>query len=130
MQVQRDNRDGLAEAHVVGEAGTQAERGHPVQPAHSAQLVITQVGRERGGRVEVVVCRLRIRDPLAQCLQPSGRSDGDSLAVDLRGTCQRRAESVECAEGLGLRVGRFAGEPRVEQYPLVAHSSEGPARLC
>ncbi len=50
VQVQRDERDRLAEAHVVGEAAAEAERGHPGQPAQAAQLVVAQ-GRLQARRV-------------------------------------------------------------------------------
>ncbi len=46
QQVECDDLDRLAEAHVVSEAGAEAELGHLVEPGHPAQLVRAQLGMQ------------------------------------------------------------------------------------
>jgi hypothetical protein len=36
MQVQRDHRDRLTQAHVVGEAAAESQLGHPREPPQPA----------------------------------------------------------------------------------------------
>ena len=53
LQVQGDDGDRLAEAHVVGQAAAEAEGGHEVQPGQAPELVVAQGGvqaRRRFGR--------------------------------------------------------------------------------
>ena len=57
MQVQRDEHDGLAEPHVVGEHAAQAELDELGHPAQAVELVVAQRAVERG--------RLRHRRALA-----------------------------------------------------------------
>jgi hypothetical protein len=53
VQQIRDELDRLAQAHIVGQAGPQAERAHAVEPAQAARLVRPQGGlkRRRGGQL-------------------------------------------------------------------------------
>lgn len=53
-QMEGDEGDGLAEAHVVGETAAESERGHQVQPGEAAQLVVAEGGGEAGRRLHVL----------------------------------------------------------------------------
>ena len=52
-QQQRQHLHRLAEAHVVGEAGAQAEAGEQVQPSHSDLLIGTQCRLQCGTGIHV-----------------------------------------------------------------------------
>ena len=49
LQHHRDGLHGLAEAHVVGETRSHLEIGEPRQPGEAIELVIAQLGLQRGG---------------------------------------------------------------------------------
>jgi hypothetical protein len=49
---------GLAESHVVGQAGAQPQAGQQVQPAHTGPLVWTKIGSQ-------LVVRIDAREPLS-----------------------------------------------------------------
>ena len=53
VQVQRDDLDGLAESHVVGEEPAETEVGHGGEPAQPVYLVGAQGGVQGGGHRDV-----------------------------------------------------------------------------
>src|SRR5690606_10535754 len=86
QQVQRDEGDGLAESHVVGQAAAQAQPGHAVQPAQSAQLVVAQGGGQGCWRGHWLLSAVGIAEEFPQPLQPSCGRQGHLCAVDLDGS--------------------------------------------
>ena len=54
VQVQGDQGDRLAQAHVVGQAGAEAERGEVGEPGQAVALVVAQVGVQPGRRLDGV----------------------------------------------------------------------------
>ena len=48
VEVERDQRDRLAQAHVVGEAGAEPEAGQLGEPGQPVPLVVAQLGPQPG----------------------------------------------------------------------------------
>ncbi|CAO0826117.1 hypothetical protein SMICM17S_09176 [Streptomyces microflavus] len=130
VQMQGDEGDCFTQAHVVGEAGAEAERGHGVQPVQTAQLIVAQCRGQRLGLADRLLGGgLRIGQALSQLLQPAGRRDLHPAPVHLGGAGQRRAQRVH---GRDLAVLGLPGPPRllrVDEDPLVAQPNDRPARL-
>ena len=57
MEVERDQGDGLAEPHVVGEAGAEPEPGEVGEPGQPVPLVVAQLGAQAGRRGDRVAGR-------------------------------------------------------------------------
>ncbi len=129
MQVERDEGDGLAQAHVVGEAGPEAERGHPGQPAQAAQLVVAQAGPEPGRGSDPLVFPRVAGEPCAQAFHRAGGLHGDPLAVDLRGSGEYGGQRVRGGDRTVLERAGPAGLGGVDQHPLVAQPHQGAVRL-
>ena len=68
VQVQGDQRDRLAEPHVVGEAGAETERGHLDQPGEPLALVVAQRAGQRGGHLDRLAAG-GVEQPLADVEQ-------------------------------------------------------------
>jgi hypothetical protein len=49
LEEQRDDLEGFAQAHVAGQAGTEAQCGHSGQPTDASFLVGSEGGIEAGG---------------------------------------------------------------------------------
>jgi hypothetical protein len=47
VEDQRQGLDGLAQAHVVGQAGAETEMRQPGQPLKAVALVVAQLGLQR-----------------------------------------------------------------------------------
>ena len=117
-QVQCDELDRLAEAHVVREDAAEAEVGHLVHPREAPALVGAKRRDETRGLVDLVGFR-----HTTQAVREVGRGatdlDGDVVAVD-----EDRA-----AEGRGEGVGRrdlvptlqLGDDARIDHDPLTAH---------
>ena len=128
--MQRDQRDRLAQSHVVGQTAAETERGHGVQPVQAAQLVVAQTRVERGRLSDrTAVPRLRVGDPLPQLLQPAGRRHLHPVPVDVRGPGQHGPQRVDRGDLVVLGPPGPAGVLRVDEHPLVAQPDQGPARL-
>lgn len=128
VQVEGDQGDGLAEPHVVGEAGPEPQRGHPGQPAQPALLVVAQGGRQPL-RYGDGLGPVRIGDPRPQLLQRARGPHLDALAADVGGAGQRGAHRLHRGEGVVPPVACPAGLRGIDQHPLVAQPHQGPFRL-
>ncbi len=120
--------DGLAEAHVVGQATAQPQRGQERQPRQATSLVRAQRGGEAVRWIKRLE-RLRCR-PAEQVAQPAVRVH--------RGDRQRSVEVVGVAGGQredlcgGLPTVGFAGQElqpatqlfRVDRHPLTAEPNQ------
>ena len=100
-QQQRQDLDRLAEPHVVGEAGAEAEAGQQVQPAQAGLLIGPQravQGRARidGGAVRSAQGFERLREP-----GPGGHVRPFGRFVCGLGLCDRR--SRQHPQGFGER---------------------------
>lgn len=129
VEMQGDQGDRLAETHVVCEAGAEAERGHPDQPAEAAQLVVAQCRLQCGGGVDRFVGVFGVGDLGAEVVEPAGRGDGDLLAVELGGAGERGAQGVDRGDGFEDAFAGLAGEIGVDQHPLVAQPDHRAGRL-
>ena len=117
-QDEGEQLDGLAEPHVVGEAGAEAEFGEEAEPAHADILIGAQSGLQRlariggGERFRPAAAGERLGEPGARLHAPPGRVGRENFgrAADL-GACQ---EPHRPAEGDAF----LAGEPldRVEPF--------------
>src|SRR5438067_10885938 len=85
VQMQRDEGDGLAEAHVIGQAAAETEGRHAGEPAEATELVIAESGLQTGWRLDRVVGAVWVGDAGAEVVEPLGRRDRDLPAVDLGG---------------------------------------------
>ncbi len=95
LQVQGDQHDGLAEAHVVGEDAAESEVDELRHPAQALQLVVAQrpvepVRLHRRGDVAVLH-----GEPLAYVLEPADRVDLGHPAVDLELAGDGRPQRLE-----------------------------------
>ena len=85
VEGERDQGDGLAEPHVVGEAGAEPERGELVEPGEAVPLVVAQRRPQPGRRLERLAGRGR--DELLAHPQQAGADDDlglDALAPPRR----------------------------------------------
>lgn len=126
--MQGDQRDRLAQTHVVGEAGTQTEGRHACQPVQAAQLVVAQLGGEGLGLADGLHA-LRVGEPFAHRGQPPRRLHVDPLPADLSGACQCGAERVDRSDLVILLVAGAAELCRIDQYPLIAQAHHRTVRL-
>ncbi len=127
VQVQRDEGDGLAQAHVVGEAAAEPEGGHQVEPGQAARLVVAQDGLEPGGLREGGELG---RQPFPQGGQGAHRYRLDGLAVDLGRPRQGGGQRVDRVQQAELPFACLAHQLRVDPHPLVPQPYDGPVGLC
>ena len=116
--------DGLAQAHVVGQAGAQPERGEERQPGDAALLVGPQLRGERGGRLDRG--QRPVRGAGEQVAEPPGRVD----AGQRQGQVVGRAARGEREHVGGRRRPAVAPAEELEaaaQRGLV-HAHPGPAQ--
>ena len=117
-QQQRQHLDGLAETHVVGEAGAKPEPRQQVQPLHARPLIGTQrplvIGRVDARRpVRVAQRGERLGEP--------GTRDGLApvgivrAAAPRRRQCRRRPAGASLRRTTGPRRRRAARSPRTAQ---------------
>ncbi len=115
-QVEGDEGDRLAEAHVVGQAAAQAQRGHEVEPGQAPELVVPEGGVQARGRL----CGLdACRQAVAEGGQRADRDGLHGLAVDLRRAGEGDGQGVDRVEQAQFALAGLADEGRVDQHPLV-----------
>ena len=122
--LEREQLDGLAQAHVVGQAGAQPERGEERQPGDAALLVGPQLRGERGGRLDRG--QRPVRGAGEQVAEPAGRVD----AGQRQGQVVGRAARGEREHVGGRRRPAVAAAEELEaaaQRGLV-HAHPGPAQ--
>ncbi len=122
MTLQREQLDGLAEPHVVGQAGAEPERGQERQPRHAPLLVRPQ--RRLQARGSGQRFQRALRGAVEQVAQPAVRPHGGD-----------RQRGLDVAAAHGQHVGRgrrvrataaqevqAAGQcVGVHRHPLAAH---------
>ena len=119
MQVERDQGDGLAQAHVVGEARTQPQRGEVGQPGQPVPLVVAQ-GRHQSGGLRDRLTRRRLQHPLAH---PQQRGADVDLVVDLlhlHGAGQRGGQRLGGLHRAHQSLAGLARQRRVDDGPAAA----------
>ena len=125
VEVERDEGERLAEAHVVGQHGPEPERGQLGQPRQAVALVAPQLGPQPRRRVDGLALGGGA-DPLAHPLQ---RRADDHLLLDGAGAVAR-VDLHDAGERGGQRLGRAdraqqalagaARDGRVDDDPLAA----------
>lgn len=122
MQVQGDQGDGLAQAHVVSQAGAESEGGHLVQPGQASQLVVPQRRPQRRGGFQRCAAGggLGVGQALLQLREPAAGDDVDPCPVGLCTAGQDRGQPFDGSEGAGLAVPGPAQRLGVDHHPLVA----------
>ena len=118
-QVKGNDLDRLAEPHVVGEAGAEAELGHLMEPRHPAQLIRPQLrfeGRRRshlrhaaGGEL------LQPSKDLGERFAAIPDDDVDHFAVDLGLTGEESTQHLCGTGAAGPAFGGFRQQARVSE---------------
>ncbi len=126
VQVQGDQRDRLAEAHVVGQAGPETEAGEVGEPGQAVPLVVAEVRAEPGRRGQRVAGRGR-EQPFADRQQAGADHDllGGGLVPGLgrrhlRHPRQRGGERLHPAGAADEAAPRALGGGRVDDRPGAA----------
>ena len=91
-------RDGLAEAHVVGQAAAEPERGELVEPGEAVPLVVAQRRPQCGRRIEGLAGR-GAEQPLADVQQAGADHDLLLAVVDLDGAGERGRDGLHRGDG-------------------------------
>ena len=110
VEGERDQRDRLAETHVVGQARAEAERGQLVEPGQALALVVAQAGGKPGGHLD--------RRPVDR---------GQELVADLQ---QRGADDHLAGVGVGALDLRHAGERGRDRLGGRGRADQSLARLA
>lgn len=126
VQVQSEQGDGLAQAHVVGETAAEAECAHLGQPGQAPLLVLAQRGLEGGG-LGHGGAGLGIADTSDQVAEHTDRRTGDPVAVPLGLAGQCGAQRLHGAERFHPAALGAGHQLRVGDHPLVAKPDEGTA---
>jgi hypothetical protein len=120
---ERQHLDRLPEAHVVGQAGAEAEPVEEVEPADSRLLARPERGAQRLTRLQLREA-LRPAEPLERAREP--RPGHDTRSVGIRGrplVLARPARPGQHPQGLGEAD---AGRLRLPLHP--PELVEGPAQ--
>ncbi|MCY1290112.1 hypothetical protein D9M70_392390 [compost metagenome] len=131
FQEQGQDLHGLAQAHVVGQAGADAPVRQPGQPVEALQLVVAQLGLQRAWQLWLVVAHrgeaLEVGAPVAVSLEGAGLA-GQRLQ-------ERRTEGAELQAPVGHAFGQAAeffqlpAQAVVQGQPVaVAQVDEAPRR--
>ena len=119
MEMEGDQGDRLAQPHVVGQAGTEAERGDPLEPREALALVVAQGGGEAVRRREG-----RSRGGVEQLLadrQQAGTEDHLGRGVvDVDDTGERRGHGLRRLDRADQAVTSPARDGRVDDRPAPA----------
>ena len=122
MQVQRDELDGLAETHVVGEAAAEAELAHLGEPREAAALVGPQRGVEPG-RLRELPGAVEVTQPLREPGQRAVDLDGDVSAVEGHRAGQRAGQRVGRAHSPSAAAEALQ-QRRIGDHPSAAQAHE------
>ena len=128
MQVERDDLDRLAQAHVVGQAAAESRRAHARQPGDATPLVGAQRRGEAGNRIEHFGFGGQRGDPIGQFGQRAPGRDLDPLAVDLGGTGQDRAECLDRGHAPPRGTAKPRQQQRIQRHPAITDPHQRP--LC
>ena len=130
VQVKRNQGDGLAQAHVVGEARPQPCTGELGEPGEAVPLVVAQLRRQTARAVQRRHHR-GVHDSVAHLQQRRTWVHLDLLAVELHRPGERRPQGHDGWDGLLALLDALSGTPshqRVDDHPVVAqpdHRSRG-----
>ena len=132
-QQQRQHLDGLAEPHVVGQAGTEPEPREQIEPLHTRLLIGTQralkrfPGIDTSEPIRVTEARQRLREPRpGHGLAPV---DGGRTGSSITGN----AGPGQQTHGLAERQA-FIGGPALDRLELFQRAARGgrdrPRPIC
>ncbi len=119
VEVQGDQGHRLAEPHVVGQAGTQAQGRDPLEPGEALPLVVAQRRRQAGRRRERRGGR-GVEQLLADLEQAGADHHLGRGVVDVDDTGQRRGHGLSRLHGPDQPVAGLAGDRRVDDRPAAA----------
>jgi hypothetical protein len=125
VQVERDDRERLPQAHVVGEDRAETEPGDAGQPRHGSPLVVAQRGLQPGYGDRLV--RLAGVRPARAGEEPSEASRGravEGVRADLDLPGEGGADGLGPGDGGQDRVAGSTAGCRVDDHPLAAHPDE------
>ncbi len=128
VQVQRDQGDRLAEAHVVGQAGAEAERGELGQPGQPVPLVVAQ--RRRAARRAARPARgsaalsSRSRTLSREAPTTTCSSTGCSVGAELDDAGERGGDRLGRLDRADQPLAGLAGDRRVDDGPVAAQPQQ------
>ena len=119
VQVEGDQGDGLAQPHVVGEAGPETQRGELVEPGEPVPLVVAQRRPQSPGRGDRLAGGGR-EQPLADPEQAGPDHHLLVGLVHLDGAGQRGRDRLDGGDGADQPLLRLASDRGIDDGPGAA----------